>query len=149
MGRRGLGFKREMEKYLPRVKCPREKKTTVTTRVLGRLNQLKLIKRPDKEFRQGFIGAPAIAGREENNFLKERRAGSFLWGEVMGCFQGVGVGGALRWFAHPCWRMCVVPCFCSWLFCWEVAVGLFGLFVSYCPEFGPKMRMHAVIFSSS
>ena len=69
----GLGFKREMEKYLSRGSAGgRKKRPLLPMRFLGLLNQLKLIKRPDKEFRQGFIGAPAIAGREEEQLPLRR-----------------------------------------------------------------------------
>ena len=69
----GLGFKREMENYLSRGSAGgRKKRPLLPMRVLGLLNQLKLIKRPDKEFRQGFTGAPAIAGREEEQLPLRR-----------------------------------------------------------------------------
>ena len=62
-------------------------------RVLGLLNQLKLIKRPDKEFRQGFTGAPAIAGREGEQLPLRRGAGPF-YGVRVWVFSGVGWRGA-------------------------------------------------------
>ena len=57
--------------------------------------------RPDKKFRQGFIGAPASSGRSENKYQVAlltpgvRASWSLKWGEGGSGLLG-GLGGVVR-----------------------------------------------------
>ena len=82
----------------------------------------------------------------------------FLYGVRTGVCPGVGPEGWLRRFAHAlggvvCRGHGTVPCFCSQHPVFapgssEVAVGIFGLFVSFGSRICPSCPMHTVIFSS-
>ena len=50
-----------MLRLAPPYTCPH----SLLPRVLGLPQRVEIDKRPDKKFRQGFTGAPAAAGREE------------------------------------------------------------------------------------
>ena len=115
-----------------------------TDSILGLPQSIEIDKRPDKKFRQGFIGAPAAAGQSENDRFpcsppKAGRAASSYAARV-GLCPGVGPEGWRRWSAHPFGAVCrghaqdpvfapdpllLRPALQKW------QLGFFGLFVPF------------------
>ena len=113
----------------------------ILTRGLGFPQSIEIDLRPDKKFRQGFIDAPAVAEGSENkqcvlllSCSEDSRQDCSLYEErVRGMFKGQ-VRGMFRWFAHllggsVCRGHVQYPNFAPDSS--EVAVGFFGLFVSF------------------
>ena len=112
------------------------------TRVLGLLNQQKLIRGQQRNPGKALLGPVLQQGDWEQttrslvcSFPEGRgRQACSLYGVRGGVCPGLRPEGCLRWFAHPLGVQgaCSVPCFCSKLFKsfhWD-----FGLCI-FCPGF--------------
>ena len=79
----------------------------IPTRVLGLPQSIEIDQRLDKKFRQGFIGAPAAAGRNENKLTVSLALSLgwmrwfLIWGEGRGGSRGQARGGGLGVLSTP------------------------------------------------
>ena len=136
----------------------------ISTKVLGLPQSIGIDQRPDKKYRQGFIGTPATAAGNKNNSFPclhlatpWARASLFLSGREGRRMSRGLVEGWLSYFACPLGGgvfsgYAQFSCFCSWPPDFapassKVAFGFFGLFISFVHNFA-LTTMHTVIFGS-
>ena len=124
--------------------------TLLPSRVLGLLNQQKLIRGQTRKSRQGFIGAPAAAGKQNKqqvpllaHFPRRSELAGFLRDEGRDGSRG-HARRVVQVVCPPLWWCCVqvgktVPCFCCPCFrsgSWEgilfFVLSQLGFFQSFC-----------------